>query len=90
MGGEVQAAAQQAAALTGGALNAQQQQQLMATLLAQGGGQPGAAGGAMNVAGRKQRELYVGNLAVGAVNASTLKDFFTAALQSAKEYSPTT
>ena len=89
MGGEVQAAAQQAAALTGGALNAQQQQQLMATLLAQGGGQPGAAGGAMNVAGRKQRELYVGNLAVGAVNASTLKDFFTAALQSAKEYSPT-
>ena len=45
--------------------------------------------GPIQVAGRKQRELYVGNLLAGAITPEALKDFFTAALTSAIGYSPT-
>jgi len=40
------------------------------------------------VVGRKQRELYVGNLAVGIVNPFVLKEFFGAALSTAKGWNP--
>ena len=41
----------------------------------------GAAGGANSQAGRKQRELYVGNLPVGMVTNATLKELFITPLR---------
>ena len=46
-------------------------------------------GQAMQPSGRKQRELYVGNLAVGVVNGDMLKEFFTSILTQCEGYSPT-
>ena len=42
----------------------------------------------MQATGRKQRELYVGNLLVGVVTADKLKDFFTSILTQCPGYSP--
>ena len=48
-----------------------------------------AAGmGPLQVNGRKQRELYVGNLQVGVVTADMLKDFLTNILTQCPGYSP--
>ena len=44
--------------------------------------------GPMQATGRKQRELYVGNLLVGVVTADKLKDFFTSILTQCPGYSP--
>jgi hypothetical protein len=46
-------------------------------------------GQAMQPSGRKQRELYVGNLAVGTVNGDMVKEFFTSILTQCEGYSPT-
>jgi len=43
----------------------------------------------LQVAGRKQRELYVGNLLQGVVTADMVKEFFISTLTLAKGYSPT-
>jgi len=47
----------------------------------------GAAG--VQPSGRKQRELYVGNLALGVVNGDMLKELFTSILTQCPGYSPT-
>uniref|UniRef100_A0A6U5J7E4 RRM domain-containing protein n=1 Tax=Calcidiscus leptoporus TaxID=127549 RepID=A0A6U5J7E4_9EUKA len=70
-------------------------QQLLASIVAQAAGNPMAPNmmpGMMQplqVAGRKQRELYVGNLLAGVVNPDMLKEFFTSALTACKGYTPT-
>ena len=46
-------------------------------------------GQAMQPSGRKQRELYVGNLAVGIVNGDMLKEFLASILTQCEGYSPT-
>ena len=45
--------------------------------------------GPVQPSGRKQRELYVGNLAVGIVNQDMLKEFFSSILTLCPGYSPT-
>ena len=46
-------------------------------------------GNALQPSGRKQRELYVGNLTVGVVGGEMLKEFFTSILTQCEGYSPT-
>jgi len=47
------------------------------------------AAGGVQPSGRKQRELYVGNLAVGVVGGDMLKEFFSSILTQCPGYSPT-
>ncbi|KAL1502977.1 hypothetical protein AB1Y20_011048 [Prymnesium parvum] len=81
---------------TGEAAGGESQQALVATMmLAQANQQAalsmGVSPGMMapvQMAGRKQRELYVGNLTAGVVTGEMLKDFFTSILTQCPGYSP--
>lgn len=74
-----------------------QQQHIMAAMLA--AQQPGVSNSqglngmapmpGMQVAGRKQRELYVGNLTPGVCTPDLVKQFFTQILTGCEGYSPT-
>lgn len=74
-----------------------QQQHIMAAMLAaqapgvsnSSGLGAGAPMPGMQVAGRKQRELYVGNLTPGVCTPDLVKQFFTQILTTCEGYSPT-
>jgi splicing factor U2AF 65 kDa subunit len=59
-----------------------QQQQFLAAQLVGGAGAPGAPGADPTAAAldRKQREVYIGNLAIGSTTSEVLKDFFNQAM----------